>query len=247
MATPTTFTPAATTGAPSMVTPTPNRRRSEPPDQPSPSPPAPAPVPVTPGPRATRLQQVYSKALHNTLRANSYANFAACFPTPAEHASRSLESVWRQLNTKLEESAQAEFEDIMKERDAIKGLNELDRLIGEARWRKEDGEGQNAVAPHTLNGEELYKAHLAPYLIKTQMRLDAQTKEAEFENVRLAETIQQQRQQIQQLLAKVESVVSDVEAAAKATAEFPTQQRMGAGLRKEAEGLHEQATAMPHS
>lgn len=115
-------------------------------DAASPSPPPPAPVAVTPGPRASRLQKVFSEALARTLRANSYANFAACFPTPAKHVPASLESVWRQLNAKLEESAKAEFDDIIRERDAIRGLNELDRLVGEARLRRENGEGQNTVA-----------------------------------------------------------------------------------------------------
>lgn len=109
-------------------------------DNASPSPPPPAPIAETPGPRASRFQQIYSEALLRTLRANSYANFAACFPTPARHVPRSLESVWRQLNAKLEESARAEFAEIVREREVVGGLNELDRLVGEARLRRENGD-----------------------------------------------------------------------------------------------------------
>ena len=94
----------------------------------------------------TRLQQVFSEALSRTLRANSYANFSSCFPTPAKHVPHSLESVWRQLNAKLEESAKAEFEDVMRERDVVRGLNELDRLIGEARLRRENAGGGEGVS-----------------------------------------------------------------------------------------------------
>ena len=112
----------------------------------SPSPPPPAPVPLTPGPRATVLQKTVNQALLRTLRAYSYANFSGCFPTPAKHVPASLESVWRQLNAKLEESARAEFEDIIHERDAIRQLNELDRLMGEARHRRDRGQGQGDVA-----------------------------------------------------------------------------------------------------
>lgn len=108
-----------------------------------------APASATPGPRATRLQQVFDQALSRTLRANSYANFSGCFPTPARHVPASLESVWRQLNAKLEESARAEFADIVRERDAVGLLNELDRLVGEARGRRDhrasgEGEGEGA-------------------------------------------------------------------------------------------------------
>lgn len=112
---------------------------------PSPSPVPAPPVALTPGPRASRLQQVFSEALLRTLRANSYTNFAACFPTPAKHASASLASVWRQLNAKVEASARAEFEDILRERDVVRGLNELDRLIGEARLRKQRGEPEDLM------------------------------------------------------------------------------------------------------
>lgn len=105
----------------------------------------PAPAP---GLRASRLHQVFDQALARTLRANSYANFSGCFPTPARHVPASLESVWRQLNAKLEESAKAEFEEILEERDAVRHLNDLDRLVAEAKVRRqkekegaENGEG----------------------------------------------------------------------------------------------------------
>lgn len=125
---------------------------SQQPQQPaaSPSPPPPAPIPQTPGLRASRLNQIFDQALARTLRANSYQNFASCFPTPARHVPASLEGVWRQLNAKLEANAKAEFEDIVEERDAVPHLNELDRLVGDAKARKEQaaehaGEQENIV------------------------------------------------------------------------------------------------------
>lgn len=115
----------------------------------SPSPPPPAAIPQAPGPRASRLHQVFDQALARTLRANSYANFASCFPTPARHVPASLESVWRQLNAKLEESAKAEFEEIIAEREVVPHLNELDRLVGEARVRREQEE-ENGDSERTV-------------------------------------------------------------------------------------------------
>lgn len=126
-------------------------------DDESPSPPPQPPIAQTPGPRVTRLQEIYAQALARTLRANSYANFAACFPTPAKHVPASLENVWRQLNAKLEESAKAEFEEILAERNAIAQLNELDRLVGEARARRdaaaaagENGNGEKERVPYVF-------------------------------------------------------------------------------------------------
>jgi kinetochore protein NNF1 len=98
----------------------------------SPSPPANPPIPLTPGPRATALHNIFSTALAATLKTNSYANFSACFPTPARHCPGALENVWRQLNGKLEGAATREFEDILREKGVVEGLNELDRLVGEA-------------------------------------------------------------------------------------------------------------------
>lgn len=131
----------------------------------SPSPPPPAPVPLTPGPRATRLQQVFDQALARTLRANSYSNFSSCFPTPARHVPASLESVWRQLNAKLEESAKAEFEDIVQERDAVGQLNELDRLVGEAKFRRENHENEEEQKEGEGDGEGQKQGENIAYVV----------------------------------------------------------------------------------
>ena len=120
---------------PNNTIPQTNQNQNTPSHSPSPLPPR--PISQTPGPRATRLQQIFDQALLRTIRSNSYSNFSSCFPTPARHVPSSLESVWRQLNAKLEESAKAEFSDILVERGVVEGLNELDRLVGEGRVRKD--------------------------------------------------------------------------------------------------------------
>ena len=105
----------------------------------SPSPPPQAPVQSTPGLRAVQLQKIFTQALASTLKANSYANFSACFPTPAQHCPSALESVWKQLNTKLEEGCTREFEAILQERQGIDGLNQWDTRIDDARTRMNRG------------------------------------------------------------------------------------------------------------
>lgn len=105
----------------------------------SPSPPPQPPVAQTPGPRAAQFQKLFSDALNHTLRICSYSKFSSCFPTPAKYAPQTLTSIWEQITSKVEASARKEFEDIMIERDVIAGLNELERLVAEARSRKERG------------------------------------------------------------------------------------------------------------
>ncbi|KAJ6107680.1 hypothetical protein N7523_009003 [Penicillium sp. IBT 18751x] len=207
----------------------------------APSPPA--SEPEVPGLRASRLIQVFDQALARTLRANSYANFASCFPTPARHVPASLENVWRQLNAKLEESAKAEFEEIVEERQAVQHLNELDRLVGDARARKEaerDG-AEPEKPPHTLGAEELYNAHLTPYLEETQAALNKKFEATATENGELAQTVQAQRLEIERLLAHLESVVGDIEDAAKAASQFSEKNH----IREDALQMDEEVNAQP--
>lgn len=101
----------------------------------------PAPIPLTPGPLATRLRSVYSNALSHTIRTCSYENFSSCFPTPAAKTPRVLRAVWEQIVGKIESKAGEEFEGILAERDVVKGLNELEALLGSAKARRETSEG----------------------------------------------------------------------------------------------------------
>ncbi|CAG7992382.1 unnamed protein product [Penicillium salamii] len=238
----------------------------------SPSPPPPAPIPQTPGPRASRLHQVFDQALARTLRANSYQNFASCFPTPARHVPASLEGVWRQLNAKLEANAKAEFEDIVAERDAIPHLNELDRLVNDAKARKEQeaehSEPQEHVvyvecvlnldcyflfylgletnlpeffSPHTLGAEDLYKAHITPFLEEAQSTLNSRLEATNAENAELAQTVQAQRLEIEQLLSHLGLVVSDIEGAAAAATQFSNEHH----IRQDAVQMDQEANARP--
>lgn len=68
--------------------------------------PSPAPQPPTasaPGPRASALEKIFNDALSHTLKACSYTNFAACFPTPARYVPESLTALHKEFVMKLEE------------------------------------------------------------------------------------------------------------------------------------------------
>jgi kinetochore protein NNF1 len=101
-----------------------------------------APTQQTPGPRATALADLYSKALSATLRSCSYENFAECFPTPAARTPRVLRAVWEQINGKIAAKGNAEFENILAERNVVPGLNALETMIADAKGRKEAGRGK---------------------------------------------------------------------------------------------------------
>lgn len=190
----------------------------------SPSPPPSAPVLTEPGPRATALQKVFSTALAATLKSNSYTNFSACFPTPAQHCAPALEGVWKQLNAKLEEGCTKEFEDISKERGVVKGLNEWDGAIERARVRRDRGvEGETHVGMHELGGEELYRAWMTPGLVQAERTLEGRLKQSQEDNQAMMQEILKQREEIERLVGGLESMVGDVESSVKAMQEGDVQ------------------------
>ena len=67
--------------------------------------------------------------------------------------------------------------------------------------------------PHTLPPERLYLAHLAPYLTETEKELQVELKQTQNENEALALELQRQRAEVEELIAGLERVVSDVEMA----------------------------------
>lgn len=116
---------------------------------PSPTPRSPPPpTALTPGPLATRLTDLYHSALKKTLSTCSYANFAACFPTPAKHRPEILRGLWMQVVGKIEAKSREEFEGILGERSVVEGLNSLEGVVQGGRGRREVGRerGEGAVA-----------------------------------------------------------------------------------------------------
>ncbi|MCJ1254763.1 hypothetical protein MMC24_002579 [Lignoscripta atroalba] len=199
-----------------MSPPTPTPPPNPPPLSPSPSSspsPLPPPTPLTPGPLFTRLSTLYTTALTHTLRTCSYANFAACFPTPAAQKPELLAGVWEQIVARIRERAVAEFEDIVREREVVGGLNGWERVVGEARGRRERGGEGGKVGLHMLPPEQLYLAHLSPYLQETQRELDGKIRGVEVENEELMEGIKRQREEVERLVGGLEGVIGDLEGA----------------------------------
>ncbi|KAL8798458.1 MAG: hypothetical protein Q9182_006638 [Xanthomendoza sp. 2 TL-2023] len=194
----------------------------------SPSPPPQPPVAQTPGPRAAQFQKLFGDALKHTLRTCSYSKFSSCFPTPAKYAPQTLTSIWQQITTKVEASAKKEFEDIMVERDVVAGLNELERLVAEAKSRQNSGV-EVREPPHTLPPERLFLAHLAPYLTQTETELNAELKRLQSENEELMDGIQSQRQERERLVGGLEFFIVDLERAN----EIMNSEVDGNGVRKE--------------
>ncbi|KAI9645981.1 hypothetical protein NHQ30_005419 [Ciborinia camelliae] len=201
---------------------------------PSPSPPPKAPIPLTPGPRASRLYDVYEKSLTSSLNTISYPAFSSCFPTVASKAPEALKAVHGQMVSRLREFAIDEFEMILKERKVVERLNGLEGVIEGARRRKARGVdadaegGDMGVAPHTLPAASILAAHLTPIYTTQQSQLNAKLQTTQSQNAMLAEEIRKQREEIEKLVRGVEVVVEDLD-------------RANAVLEREVDGLGREA------
>lgn len=87
-----------------------------------------------------------------------------------------------------------------------------------------------------MGADHMYQAHLAPHLIQSQELLNAKIQYTERENMELSGQVELQRQEIEQLLAQVQSAVADVENAVKAATEYDPD----GTLRKEAEKMDQE-------
>ncbi|KAF2230677.1 Nnf1-domain-containing protein [Viridothelium virens] len=184
----------------------------------SPSPAPPAPLANAPGPRATALQKIFNDALQHTLDTCSYKNFSGCFPTAAKYAGVSLEALWRDFIERLGGVCRQEFDAILSQRHVVPSLNDLDRLIADAKRRKEkaleesgpDGV-QPPIPPHTLSPETLLQTHLTPFLNTAQQDLKTNLADTQDRNTALIQEIEGQRKEIDVLMQGLENVVRDLE------------------------------------
>ena len=102
-----------------------------------------------PGPRASRLHDIYAQGLRHTLSKLSPSVFSGCYPTVAFHSPRHLEQLQQQSVARLSERAEKEYADIMARRGAVARLNELDGVVGEAvRRRRAEGGGESQPTPY---------------------------------------------------------------------------------------------------
>ncbi|GAB7358418.1 hypothetical protein MBLNU230_g2485t1 [Neophaeotheca triangularis] len=183
----------------------------------SPSPPP--PTASAPGPRAHTLITLYNEAVTHILARCNYNNFANCFPTPAREVPAAIKNLHAQFVERLGESMRGHFEGILKERGVVERLNELDGLVEEGRRRKEGAAGgkgeERVVAPHTLPPNQLYAAHLAPFLAEHSKQLQTKQEAVQAENKARLERVLEQRKEIEALVRGLETKVDGVQAAAK--------------------------------
>lgn len=169
---------------------------------------------VTPGPRAARLQELYSRSLRKTLGKIGWENVAGCYPTVAKRAEGVLRQVQGQMVEKLGEKCEKEFESILVTRQVVPKLNDLESLISDAsRRRAESTTETQPTPPHLLPPSAILAAHMTPSLTAHQSQLNARLQTTQSQNALLHDEVGRQRDEIRSLLEALEGVVADVQGA----------------------------------
>jgi kinetochore protein NNF1 len=104
----------------------------------------------------------------------------------------------------------------------VPSLNSLDRLIADAKSRKEAAEaaapnGSEAaqpIPPHILPATDILTAHLSPFLIEQHNSLTVSLDTIKKSNETLGETIVSQRDEMEKLVRGLEDIVGDLERSA---------------------------------
>ena len=119
----------------------------------------------------------------------------------------------RQLNARLHEECERDFEKILNERGVVEGLGCWDTLVEDARARRDRGiDRENApAAPHMMGAEVLGKVWQAGYLRRLEGELTGKLEKQREENEKTMEDVRRQREEIEMLVRGLEGVVSDVE------------------------------------
>ncbi|KAH3667013.1 hypothetical protein WICMUC_005360 [Wickerhamomyces mucosus] len=134
--------------------------------------------------RYDRLRQVCFKALEESQKVITDESLKQCYPSliTGEESSRLLETIKINLYNSWKLGTEKEFESIFEERDIKSKLDELDKLIFEAR---QDSPVANQVQPDQLTPNNIIASHLIPLKENNLKALNHQLELVRNENLNL--------------------------------------------------------------
>lgn len=114
------------------------------------------------GIRFTLLQKVLEKSLSESTKTITLEKLKGCYPELAltEDGVKAMEIVRSQITEIWQEKSLAEFNAVFKERDVENSLNELDRLIEEAKRRQKRNNIEERFYPDELTPREIVSTSL---------------------------------------------------------------------------------------
>ncbi|OZJ06940.1 hypothetical protein BZG36_00110 [Bifiguratus adelaidae] len=165
---------------------------------------------VPEGPRAKKLRQILAKSVDMTLQNVSYDKLAQCFPQLHRDAPESLKAAHEQVNLFLMSTIEEEFETIIRTRELMGRLNELDRLIEEAKA----GSARNgAYNPDKVTPEASVRSQMVPLKRMELQRLRNELFRTEAENKDLMKEVKQRKEEASEATKVLKTLTDDFDKA----------------------------------
>ncbi|KAH8556820.1 Nnf1-domain-containing protein [Umbelopsis sp. PMI_123] len=165
------------------------------------------------GKRATKLNMLFEKYVERIIQSISYAKFAICFSELDEQQHEALVMAHQQVCAYLESSIRDDFQNILSERQLIEKLNELDKLVEEAKRNSNAAELKRSAAGIVIEPEQALRARSIPLKLAEIERLRKQYSELQGQNQHLMKTIVNQRDQLTGLCNSVSQSLGQFEQA----------------------------------
>ncbi|KAI8578876.1 hypothetical protein K450DRAFT_244921 [Umbelopsis ramanniana AG] len=164
------------------------------------------------GKRAKKLNMLFEKYIERIIQSVSYAKFAICFSELDEQQHEALVMAHQQVCEYLEKSIREDFHSILVERQLIEKLNELDKLVEEAK-RNNTAEARRSGAGVVVEPEQALRARSVPLKQAEIERLRKQHAELQGQNQDLMKSIVNQRDQLAGLCNNVSQSLGQFEQA----------------------------------
>ncbi|CAO3696609.1 unnamed protein product [Umbelopsis ramanniana] len=165
------------------------------------------------GKRATKLNMLFEKYVERIIQSVSYAKFAICFSDLNEQQHEALVMAHKQVCEYLEQSIREDFHSILAERQLVEKLNELDKLVEEAKRSNNAAELKRPGAGIVVEPEQALRARSVPLKQVELERLRKQHAELQGQNQGLMKTIVTQRDQLTGLCNNVSQSLGQFEQA----------------------------------
>ncbi|XP_007482122.1 polyamine-modulated factor 1 [Monodelphis domestica] len=167
-------------------------------------------------PKVKLLDTVVDTFLQKLVSAGSYERFTKCYKRFYKLQPEMTRLIYDQFITQLQTSIREEISTIKEEGNLEAVLNSLDKIVEEAKDRKEP-----AWRPSGIPEDDVRSA-LMPYFLQQKSSLKRLVQEQERENVKLAEMVLEGRKQVLELQQQIQARKQAWQALSKKQRELAT-------------------------
>ncbi|KAI9594349.1 hypothetical protein BDF19DRAFT_466543 [Syncephalis fuscata] len=160
------------------------------------------------GDRMSRLREAVYTALTRALKNCSDQHVEKCFPQLKRDVPQELTEATQRLRQHLEQKMMEEFDKIVKNRDLVHKLNELDTVIDEAKERESTGAPHPQLPIHSST--DMLAIRTAPVMKQELNRLEAIVTTTQSENDIILNEYKEKRKKMEECLQQLQSNVGSI-------------------------------------